>query len=67
MKHAKRKLQLDRVTVRPLTLEHLSRVVGGTDLGGETVACDDLSDLICPGSMTGNYSVKPCPYSGDCM
>ena len=63
MKHGKRRLHLDRTTIKPLTPEQLVRVGGGTDGGTDA---DGDSEKFCTGSMTGNYSVDPCPYSGDC-
>lgn len=57
MKQGKRKLQLDRTTVRPLNPKQLARIAGGT-IGVLTDGCDNLndSDLHCYGSQTQNYS-----------
>ena len=50
MKQGKRKLQLDRTTIRPLDPQQLTRIGGGTGEGYND------SDLVCNGSMTANYS-----------
>jgi hypothetical protein len=60
MKHGRRKLQLERTTIRPLTPEQLASVAGGGDAAPDTYFCPVRN------SLTGHYSVKPCPYSGDC-
>jgi len=61
MKQGKRKLQLDRTTIRPLDPQQLRRIVGGTATGSYFASCagggdDDDSDLICGVSVTQNYS-----------
>jgi len=63
MKQGKRKLQLQRITVRPLTAEQLARVGGGGTL--DTCVEDDLIDPTaasrrCDGSVTQNYSNFKC-------
>jgi hypothetical protein len=59
MKQGKRKLHLDRTTVRPLNPQQLTRVAGGTGDGYID------SDLICDGSMTTNYSKNQCGTVND--
>jgi len=53
MKQGKRKLHLDRTTMRPLNPQQLNQVAGGTGATGDDY---NDSDLICNGSMTANYS-----------
>lgn len=60
MKQGKRRLQLDRITIRPLRPEQLRRAVGGTFYAsGETGDSTD-SDLVCTVSQTQNYSNQMC-------
>jgi len=61
MKRDKRKLQLERITVRPLNPAQLRNVQGGTADG------DTPSGECEPPSMTPNMSVKNCIYTAcDC-
>jgi len=59
MKQGKRKLQLDRTTIRPLDPRQLTHVAGGTgDQNGSDNDCPygRGSVLVCDGSCTQNYS-----------
>jgi hypothetical protein len=56
MKQGKRKLHLDRTTVRPLNPQQLARIAGGTGVGGTDDNQSLGSDIYCTGSNTQNYS-----------
>ncbi len=56
MKQGKRKLQLDRTTIRPLRADQLSRVAGGTGGADDQSVDYGNSNLRCDGSCTQNYS-----------
>jgi len=56
MKQGKRKLQLDRTTIRPLAPQQLRHVAGGTgDSNDQSEGYND-SDLLCDGSLATNLS-----------
>ena len=58
MKQGKRKLQLDRTTIRPLDLRQLAGVAGGTGDNNDDQGGSDCADSVlrCDGSCTQNYS-----------
>jgi hypothetical protein len=63
MKQGKRKLQLDRTTIRPLRPDQLRGVAGGTFYAsGEGNSTSDYNDseLVCTVSNTQNYSNQGC-------
>jgi hypothetical protein len=60
MKQGKRRLQLDRTTIRPLNPQQLAQIAGGTGIAS-VPSQNDCNDQgrnsdVCEGSMTQNYS-----------
>jgi len=65
MKQGKRKLHLDRVTIRPLNPSQLARAQGGTGLSITCAGPCETDTILEEGSMTANMSVKNCATTVD--